>query len=108
MLWVVLDNASLGWSKWIQRATGERYIATDFVAQPDFVTVSRACGVWAERVEESAAVDRALERARQAMEEEGSPAVLHCPIDPWDFPPGFVSFHREVWGLELPEERSAL
>ncbi len=106
VLWVVLDNASLGWSKWIQRATGKRYIATDFHAQPDFAALARAMGVYGERLEAPGQVDVALARARRAME-EGSPAVLHCPIDPWDFPPGFVAFHRDVWGLELPEERSA-
>jgi len=26
VVWVVLNNASLGWCKWIQRATGERYL----------------------------------------------------------------------------------
>src|SRR4029450_6088179 len=44
VVWVVLDNASLGWCKWIQRATGERYIATDFEAQPDFVRLAEAYG----------------------------------------------------------------
>jgi acetolactate synthase-1/2/3 large subunit len=106
VLWVVLDNASLGWSKWIQRATGERYLATDFEVQPDFVALARACGVHAERLDEPGDVDRAVERARQAMA-DGQPAVLHCPIDPWDFPPGFVDFHRDVWGLELPEGSAA-
>lgn len=106
VLWVVLDNASLGWSKWIQRATGERYIATDFTAQPDFAALARAMGVYGERVDAAAALDGALARARRALE-GGSPAVLHCPIDPWDFPAGFVAFHRDVWSLEIPQERSA-
>ena len=99
--WVVLDNASLGWSKWIQRATGERYIATDFEAQPDFVRLAEAYGVHGERVEEPGAVDGALERARQANE-DGIPAVLSCAIDTWDYPQGFTDFHRDVWGLTLP------
>jgi acetolactate synthase-1/2/3 large subunit len=101
VVWVVLDNASLGWSKWIQRATGERYIATDFEAQPDFVRLAEAYGVHGERVEEPGAVDGALERARQANE-DGVPAVLSCAIDTWDYPQGFTDFHRDVWGLTLP------
>ncbi len=102
VVWIVLDNASLGWSKWIQRATGERYIATDFEAQPDFVQIARAYGVHAELVTDPAAVASALERAKRAND-QGLSAVLSCPIDPWDYPRGFVDFHRDVWGLELPE-----
>ena len=99
--WVVLDNASLGWCKWIQRATGERYIATDFEAQPDFVRLAEAYGVHGERVEEPGAVAGAFERAREANE-DGVPAVLSCAIDTWDYPQGFTDFHRDVWGLTLP------
>jgi acetolactate synthase-1/2/3 large subunit len=101
VLWIVLNNASLGWSKWIQRATGERYVATDFRAQADFVAIAEACGVRAERVAEPGQVEGALGRARAALE-DGVPALLDCAIDTWDYPQGFVDFHRDVWGLELP------
>ncbi len=101
VVWIVLDNASLGWSKWIQRATGERYIATDFEAQPDFVRLAEAYGVHAERVAEPGAIAGALGRAR-AANEDGVPAVLSCAIDTWDYPQGFTDFHRVVWGLTLP------
>ncbi|HKP17856.1 MAG TPA: thiamine pyrophosphate-binding protein, partial [Gaiellaceae bacterium] len=101
VVWVVLDNAALGWCKWIQRATGEKYIATDFQAQPDFVRLAEAYGVHGERVEEPGAVAGALDRARQAND-DGVPAVLSCAIDPWDYPQGFTDFHRDVWGLTLP------
>jgi hypothetical protein len=33
--------------------------------------------------------------------------VLDCAIDTWDYPRGFTDFHRDVWGLELPEEAPA-
>ena len=101
VVWIVLDNASLGWSKWIQRATGERYLATDFEAQPDFVRIGEAYGVHAELVTTPGEVIGALERARRAND-EGRSAVLSCPIDTWDYPQGFVDFHREIWGLALP------
>src|SRR5581483_11533383 len=101
VVWVVLNNASLGWCKWIQRATGERYVATDFEAQVDFVAVAEACGAYAERVDEPGDVPEALARARRAND-EGVPAVLDCLIDTWDYPQGFTDFHRDVWGLELP------
>ena len=51
VVWVVLDNASLHWVKWIARATGERYLAVDFDVQPDLVAVAVASGAHAERIE---------------------------------------------------------
>jgi acetolactate synthase-1/2/3 large subunit len=103
VLWVVLDNASLHWVKWIAKATGERYLAVDFEAQPDLVAVAAASGAQAERIEAPGELDAALGRARAALA-GGRPAVLVCAIDTWDYPEGFVDFHRDVWGLELPEE----
>jgi acetolactate synthase-1/2/3 large subunit len=101
VLWVVLDNASLHWVKWITRATGERYHAVDFESQPDLAAVSRASGAHAERIDSSGELIEALTRAKRALA-DGTPAVLVCDIDTWDYPPGFVDFHRDVWGLELP------
>jgi thiamine pyrophosphate-dependent acetolactate synthase large subunit-like protein len=97
----VLNNRSLGWPKWIQRASGERYLASDFEATFDFVAVAKASGVHAERISEAREVESALDRARKASE-DGVPALLDCMIDPWDFPRGFIDFHRDVWGLEIP------
>ncbi len=104
VLWVVLDNAGLHWVKWIARATGGRYVAVDFEAQPDLVAVAAASGAHAERIDTPGSIDGALARARAALE-GGTPAVLVCAIDTWDYPEGFVAFHRDVWGLELPDER---
>ncbi len=104
--WIVLNNASLGWSKWIQRATGERYVATDFEANPDFSAIAQACGARAVRLTDSREIAGALARAREAND-QGVSAVLDCAIDTWDYPRGFTDFHRDVWGLELPSERSA-
>jgi acetolactate synthase-1/2/3 large subunit len=103
VLWIVLDNSSLHWVKWIAKATGERYLAVDFEAQPDLAAVAEASGAHAERIDASDDLLGALGRARGALE-EGRPAVLVCAIDTWDYPEGFVEFHREVWGLELPAE----
>ena len=103
VLWVVLDNASLHWVKWIARATGERYLSVDFEAQPDLAAVAVASGAHAERIESPEVLDDALARARAALR-DGRPAVLVCAIDTWDYPEGFVDFHRDVWGLELPDE----
>ena len=64
VLWVVLDNASLHWVKWIARATGERYLAVDFDAQPDLAAVAAASGAHAERIESPEELDDALGRAR--------------------------------------------
>ena len=106
VLWVVLDNAGLHWVKWIARATGERYLAVDFDAQPDLAAVAAASGAHAERIESPEELDDALGRARSSLR-DGRPAVLVCAIDTWDYPEGFVEFHRDVWGLELPDEGSA-
>ena len=106
VLWVVLDNAGLHWVKWIARATGERYLAVDFDVQPDLAAVAAASGAHAERIGSPEELDDALERARDSLR-DGRPAVLVCAIDTWDYPEGFVEFHRDVWGLELPDEGSA-
>ena len=102
VLWVVLDNASLHWVKWIARATGERYLAVDFEAQPDLVAIARASGAHGERIDSPGELLEALGRARRALE-NGAPAVLDCVIDTWDYPQGFADFHRDVWGYVLPE-----
>jgi acetolactate synthase-1/2/3 large subunit len=106
VLWIVLDNASLHWVKWIARATGERYLAVDFDAQPDLAAIAVASGAYGERISSPTDLDHALGRARDALR-AGQPAVLVCAIDTWDYPEGFVEFHRDVWGLELPDEGSA-
>ena len=105
VLWIVLNNAGLGWPKWIQRATGEKYVATDFDAQPDHVALARASGAHAESISTPDGIRPALERAKAALD-EGVPAVIDCAIDTWDYPRGFVDFHRDVWGLELPGDRT--
>jgi acetolactate synthase I/II/III large subunit len=105
VLWIVIDNASLHWVKWIARATGERYLAVDFEVQPDLAAVAEASGVHAERIDAPGELDAALGRARAALR-DGRPGVLVCAVDTWDYPQGFVDFHREVWGLELPQEKT--
>ena len=88
VVWVVLDNASLHWVKWIARATGERYLAVDFDVQPDLV--GRA--PWrAGRTPSGSRRPRSStthsSRARSALR-DGRPAVLVCAIDTWDYPRG--------------------
>ncbi len=98
--WVVLNNRSLGWIKYIQQTVGERYIATDFTAQPDFVQLAASAGCHAVRVTEPEDVESALEQARRAND-AGQPAVLDVLVESWDdYPPGFYDFHKNVWGLE--------
>jgi acetolactate synthase-1/2/3 large subunit len=104
VLWVVLNNASLHWVKWITKATGEKYHAVDFDAQPDLVAIAKASGAHGEQISTAGDLFEALGRAKRALA-DGVPAVLDCVIDTWDYPRGFVDFHREVWGLELPEAR---
>ncbi len=91
--WVVLDNRSLGWTKFGQRRLGERYIATDFQVQPDFVQLARACSCYAERIEKPQEVRGALERALQANT-EGKPAVLVFAVGVFDFAEGFHAYYE--------------
>jgi acetolactate synthase I/II/III large subunit len=101
VLWIVCNNASLHWTKWIGRATGEKYLAVDFEVQPDFVAIARASGAYAESVRTSGDLLESLRRAKHELE-SGTPVVLDCVIETWDYPSGFVAFHREMYGLAQP------
>jgi acetolactate synthase-1/2/3 large subunit len=92
--WVVLNNDSLGWIKYHQKNMGDRYVATDFEVQPDFVGIAKANHCYGERVEQPLGIRAALERALRANEEE-VPAVLDVVVDALDFGPGFAQFHHE-------------
>ena len=95
--WIVLNNYSLGWIKLHEKALGERYIAVDFEAQPDFAAVAEACDCHGERIEDADDIRPALERGlKQNL--SGVPAVLDFVVDPWDFPDGFKEFHPDIWG----------
>ena len=91
----------MGWIKLHEWAMGERYIAVDFEAQPDFAAVAEACGCWGLRVERPGDIRPALgEALRQNL--SGVPAVLDFIVDPWDFPDGFKEFHSDIWpGFKL-------
>ena len=91
--WIILDNRGLGWIKYLEKQLGERYIAVDFEAQPDFVQMAHAYGCYGERVDRPDDVRPALERALQANE-SGQPAVLSFVVDAWDLPEGFHKFHQ--------------
>jgi thiamine pyrophosphate-dependent acetolactate synthase large subunit-like protein len=94
--WIILNNYSLGWIKLHEKALGERYIAVDFEAQPDFAKVAEACDCYGERVEEASTIRPALENTLK-QNEFGIPAVLDFIVDPWDFPDGFKAFHPNIW-----------
>jgi acetolactate synthase-1/2/3 large subunit len=98
--WIVLNNRSLGWVKYVQKTVGERYIATDFASQPDFVQVAASAGCHGVRVENPKDVEPALEQARRAND-AGQPAVMDVLVETWDtYAPGFYDFHKNVWGLK--------
>jgi len=91
--WVILNNYSLGWIKYHEKLLGERFIAVDFEAQPNFVAFGEACGCHAERVEDPKGVVTALKRAKSANE-QGQPSIIDFVVDPWDFPPAFREYVR--------------
>jgi acetolactate synthase-1/2/3 large subunit len=92
LTWVVLDNRALGWIKFGQKRLGERYIATDYTAQPDFAQLARACGCYGENVTRPEEVRGALERALQANA-EGQPAVIAFSVDEETFAEGFHAYY---------------
>ena len=93
--YVVLNNFSLGWIKFNQKRRGERFIASDFSIQPDFVKVAEASKCYGERVERPGDIRSALERALKANL-EGTPAVVEFIVDGWDFAPGFKRFYERL------------
>jgi acetolactate synthase-1/2/3 large subunit len=93
LTWVVLDNRCLGWIKFGQRRLGERYISTDYQAQPDFAQLARACGCYGENVAQPGDVRGALERALRANA-DGQPAVIAFSVDGWDFSEGFYAYYE--------------
>jgi len=94
--WIVLNNDSLGWIKFHERANGGRYIAVDFEAQPDFVKVAEASGCHGARVTDPDDVKKALRRAKKEND-RGVPAMVCFDVDPWDFPYGFKEFQPELF-----------
>jgi acetolactate synthase-1/2/3 large subunit len=95
--WIVLNNYSLGWIKLHEKAAGERYIAVDFEAQPDFAAIAEASGCHGRQVSAPDDIRPSLETAlKQNL--DGVPAVLDFVVDPWDFPDGFKEFHPEIFG----------
>ncbi len=93
--YVVLNNFSLGWVKFNQKRRGDRFIATDFKIQPDFVKVAEASGCHGERVERPGDIGPALDRALKANG-DGKPAVIEFIVDGWDFAPGFKRFYERL------------
>ena len=93
--YVVFNNFSLGWPKFNQKRRGNRYIATDFKIQPDFVKIAEASKCYGERVEKPGDIRPALKRALNANR-QGRPAVIEFIVDGWDFPPGFLNFYKKL------------
>jgi acetolactate synthase-1/2/3 large subunit len=74
--WCILNDGALGSIRDIQtQAFEERYIATEFALDLDFVKLAQASGCYGERVTEPAEIEKALKRAIDANE-AGQPAVL--------------------------------
>jgi acetolactate synthase-1/2/3 large subunit len=94
---VVLDNRSLGWVRRGQKMRGDRFIATEFEVQPDFVRIAEASGCHGERVEKPEEIKPALERALKRTR-DGIPAVVHVTVDGWEFAPGFERFYARLSG----------
>ena len=102
--YIVLNNFSLGWIKYHQRNLGERYIATDFKVQPDFVKIAEANQCFGERAEKPEDIRPVLERAL-SVTQNGTPAVVEFLVDGWDFSPGFENFYKRLSGKPLAHKK---
>lgn len=94
--WVILNDGALGWVRWGQAtALDGRYIATEFDPVFDFVSVAKAAGCEAWRVEQPEQLSEVLERARRANA-AGAPAVVDVPVDQMDKHAEFLYFHEHA------------
>jgi len=75
---VVLDNGMYGTIRMHQERRFPGRVSGTDLENPDFVALARAFGAYGERVERTADVPAALDRALGA----GTAAVLHVPVDP--------------------------
>ena len=96
--WIVLNNQSLGWPQFIQRLEGQPEVATNFDASPDFAKLARAQGCKGIALSNPDRVDDTLRAAFRANR-RGIPVLIDVAIARHDYPPHFVDFHRNVWGL---------
>ena len=96
--WIVLNNRSLGWPQFIQRLEGQPEVATNFETSPDFARLARSQGCKGITLSDPNRVDDALRAALRANR-RGIPALIDVAIARHDYPPHFVEFHRNVWGL---------
>jgi acetolactate synthase-1/2/3 large subunit len=104
VVYIVLNNFSLGWIKYHQRNLGARYIATDFKVQPDFVKIAEANQCFSERAEKPEDIRPVLERAL-SVTQNGTPAVVEFLVDGWDFSPGFKNFYKRLSGKPLAQKK---
>ena len=73
---IVFDNSSFGNVKTIQaKSYGARHIAVE-LSNPDFAAMAKSYGLYAERAQNGAELEAALERC---LAQEG-PALIHVPI----------------------------
>lgn len=99
--WVVFSEGGFAWPQYLQTASGHPARATDFEQRTDFVASARAQGVHGERVEHGSEVAAALDRARRAND-DGVPALVEVEVARHEYAPGFVAYHRDVWGVGRP------
>ncbi len=89
--WVILNSFSFGWPKRGQVTLGNRFIATNFEVQPDFVAMAEAYGCYGERVENPDNLQGAFQRALEANN-AGQPAILDIIVDETEVGPAFVAY----------------
>jgi acetolactate synthase-1/2/3 large subunit len=90
--WIILNNYSLGWIKYLQHLFHkDRFICADFNSQPDFAKIAEAHGCFGQKIQRSGEIREALQNAVKANKEK-VPAVLDFVVEPFDYYPAFRDF----------------
>ncbi|MBE0614449.1 MAG: thiamine pyrophosphate-binding protein [Burkholderiales bacterium] len=82
VIFIVVNNGMYGTIRMHQEREYPARVHGTALANPDFVMLARAYGAHGELVEETAQFAAAFERAVNAMESSGKPALIELRIDP--------------------------
>ncbi len=79
---IVMDNGQYGTIRAHQEHRYPGRVSGTQLSNPDFGAIARGHGAFGERVTRDGEVESALKRALSAIDERGTPAVLHVVVDP--------------------------
>ena len=90
VMFVVVDNGMYGTIRMHQERTFPGRVSGTGLVNPDFAALAASYGVFAERIDTTAAFERGLARALAFIEEQRLPALLVLVADPLILTPAMV------------------